>query len=71
MPAPKKPSQTSIDRWEGEGGATRGGPQTSSRKKGQDPGGEGGSHASKRRLGADEKQKIAEDRRRSPLIRTK
>jgi hypothetical protein len=63
MAAPKKPSQKSIDRWEGEGGATRGGPQTSSRKKRQDPVGEGGSHVSKRRLGADEKQKIAEDRR--------
>lgn len=58
MAASKKPSQKSIDRWEGEGGATRGGPQTSSRKKRQ-----GGSHVSKRKLGADEKQKIAEDRR--------
>ncbi len=63
MASLKKPSQTSIDRWEGEGGAIRGGLQTSSRKKRQRPVGKGGRHVSKRRLGADEKQKIAEDRR--------
>lgn len=63
MASPKQLSQKSIDRWEGEGGAIRGGPQTSSRKKRQRPVGKGGSHVAKRRLGADEKQKIAEDRR--------
>ena len=62
MASLKKPSQKSNDRWEGEGGAIRGGPP-SSRKKRQRPVGKGGSHVSKRRLGADEKQKIAEDRR--------
>lgn len=58
-----KPSQKSIDRWEGEGGAIRSGPQTSSRKKSQNALGDGGSRVPKRRLGADEKQKIVEDRR--------
>ena len=63
MASPKKPSQKSIDRWESEGGAIRRGPQTSSRRKRQHTVSKGGSHVSKRRLGADEKQKIAEDRR--------
>ena len=66
MTSPKKPSQKSTDRWENEGGATRSGPQTSSKKKRpprHEPVGEAGSHMPKRRLGVDEKQKIAEDRR--------
>ena len=56
MTSPRKPSQKSIDRWEDEGGATRSGPQTSSKKKRpprHEPVGEAGSHMPKRRLGVD------------------
>jgi hypothetical protein len=58
----KNPTQKSIERWEGEGGATRSGPQTSSKRKRADDTNKLAKEA-KRRLRADEKQRIAEERR--------
>jgi len=58
----KNPTQRSIERWEGEGGATRRGPQTSSNRKRSDDTSQSAKEA-KRRLGAGERRKIAEDRR--------
>jgi hypothetical protein len=61
----KNPTQKSIDRWEGEGGAILPGKGSVPR---HDSVGRGGSHMPARRLSADEKQKIVEERRLKEII---